>query len=40
MIEAFKELNIIDIKDFLMAGGPEETEQFEIENACHLHNTT
>ena len=31
MMEALKELNINDIKDFLMAGGPEQTEQFEKE---------
>ena len=31
MMEALKELNINDIKDFLMAGGPENTEQFEKE---------
>ena len=29
MMEALKELNINDIKDFLMAGGPEKTVQFE-----------
>ena len=31
MIEALKELNINDIKDFLMAGGPDKSEQFEKE---------
>ena len=31
MMEALKELNINDIKDFLMAGGPETSEQFEKE---------
>ena len=31
MMEALKELNVNDIKDFLMAGGPEKTEQFEKE---------
>ena len=29
MMVALKELNVNDIQDFLMAGGPEETEQFE-----------
>ena len=38
MMEALKELNINEIKEFLMAGGPEETEQSEKENARHLHN--
>ena len=31
MMEALKELNINDVKDFLMAGGQENTEQFEKE---------
>ena len=31
IIEALKELNINDIRDFFMAGGPENTEQFEKE---------
>ena len=31
MMEALKELNINDIKDFLMVGGPAKTEQFEKE---------
>ena len=31
MMEALKELNINDIQDFLMVGGPAKTEQFERE---------
>ena len=31
MMEALTELNINDREDFLMAGGPEKTEQFEKE---------
>ena len=31
MMEALKELDINDIKDFLMAGGPEKKEQFKKE---------
>ena len=31
MIEALTELNINDIQDFLMAGGPDKSEQFEKE---------
>ena len=34
MMKALRELNINDIKDFLMAGGPEKTVQFKKEKTC------
>ena len=40
MLEALKELNINDIKDFLMAGGPAKTGQFKKEKRSpppHYH---